>query len=170
MHHAAATWLRSVLVAAAPTRVVEIGARNINGSVRDLLPHPGPTSYVGVDIGAGPGVDVVADGATFVPTESPDVVVCAETLEHAPNAAAIVQNALAMVVPGGRVVITCAGPGRAPHSAQDGGPLREGEFYRNLASAEIVSWAPGAIVEAAVDRERIGDTYVVLRKRCDVLV
>lgn len=61
--------------------VLELGSRNVNGSVRDLLPTA--RSYVGMDIEAGPGVDVVGD-ANEIPLgdETFDLVICTEMLEH----------------------------------------------------------------------------------------
>ena len=141
--------------------VVEIGARDINGSVRQLLWRA--RSYVGVDVAPGHSVDVVANGATFAPLEAPDLVVSTETLEHTDQACAIVGNAALMLRPGGRLLVTCATDPRAPHSGTDGGPLREGEFYRNVARDDLVGWVEQAglqvlTCEAHPDR---GDLYLV---------
>ena len=62
--------------------VVEIGAQNINGSIREIAP---PTlKYIGVDFAAGNGVDVVLDDPYKLPFEndSVDVVVTSSCLEH----------------------------------------------------------------------------------------
>jgi SAM-dependent methyltransferase len=141
--------------------VVEIGSRNVNGSVRPLL--EGVASYTGIDVEGGPGVDVQADGATFVPLEQPDLVVCTEVLEHTDQAQAIVRNAAMMLRRGGRLLVTCATKPRAPHSAIDGGPLKSGEFYRNVTAAELVRWAKHAgleVLEYEVHPDR-GDLYLV---------
>ena len=42
-------------------RVLEVGAYNVNGSVRPYVETLIPQCYVGVDITEGPGVYVVAD-------------------------------------------------------------------------------------------------------------
>lgn len=141
--------------------VLEIGSRNLNGSVRPLFTNA--ASYTGIDIQAGPGVDIQADGATFIPTESPDVVVCMETLEHTDRAWAIVRNAAAMLSPGGHLLVTCATDPRSPHSGEDGGSLKRGEFYRNVPPDELVKWTVDAGLrvldcEAHLDR---GDLYLV---------
>lgn len=118
-------------------RIVDLGGRNVNGSPRDLFPG---ASYVAVDVEAGPGVDVVADAATYQPETAPDLVLCCEVLEHARQASRIVENALQMLAPGGRLVVTAAAPWRGPHSAKTGGRLRPGEFYRNVDPAHLYDW------------------------------
>jgi len=136
MHEAAKTWVRRFVLAHGPgTRVLEIGSREINGEVRSLFRKA--ESYTGIDLAPGAGVDLVADGATFVLEAPPDRIVCCEVLEHAPNAAAILANAWRQLAPHGWLVVTCAAPNRAPHSAVDGGPLRPGEFYRNLTPRDV---------------------------------
>jgi hypothetical protein len=41
------------------------------------------------------------------------------------------------LLPKGRIIITCAGPGRDPHSAIDGGELRPDEHYANISQQEM---------------------------------
>jgi SAM-dependent methyltransferase len=141
--------------------VLELGGLNINGSVRPYFPG---ARYVSVDIVDGPGVDVVADATTYRPDERFDAVVCCEVLEHAEDADGFVATAWGALKPGGLFIITCACPPRAPHSAVDGGPLRPGEFYRNVPEDMLASWLVGwkdAEIECHEDR---GDIYAVARK------
>jgi len=114
--------------------VIEIGSRDLNGSVRQLFPC---AVWVGLDLYPGPAVDIVCDAASYVPDSLVDLVVCCEVLEHAPNWRELIQCAASWLQPGGRMIITCAGPGRAPHSHHDGGELREGEYYGNLSADAI---------------------------------
>jgi SAM-dependent methyltransferase len=145
-------------------RVLEIGSRDLNGSVRCLFANA--ASYTGIDLRAGAGVDIQADGATFVPVEEPDLVVCMETLEHTDQASAIVRNAAAILrKPGGRLLVTCATHPRVPHSGIDGGPLKAGEFYRNVPPDELVACAEEAglqVLTREVHFDR-GDLYLVAR-------
>lgn len=160
MHHAAWRFVERTAAQIGPVdAVLEIGSRNINGSVRGLFEYD---RYLGVDLHAGPGVDLVADGATVEPPHPVDLVVCCEVLEHTDQAEAIVAHALDMLPSGGHLVVTCAGPNRPPHSATDGGALRPGEYYRNPTIAELGQWvtAHGGQIREAIDAPRPCDLYL----------
>ncbi len=139
MHHEAHEYVKRVVSSIRPRRrVVEIGSRNVNGSVRDLFLHV--DRYIGIDRMPGPGVDMVADGSLWQPDLPVDCVVTTEALEHCEMAEAIVVNAWSMLEPRGVLIVTAATDPRPPHSAYDGGPLRQGEFYRNVARSELLGW------------------------------
>lgn len=138
-----------------PWTALEIGSRNVNGSVRDLFRC---AEYVGVDVLPGPGVDVVADGATFDADWPFDVVVCTEVLEHAADPAALCRNLMALCQPGGAIIMTAATPDRPPHSAIDGGPLRDGEPYRGVTPADLRAWLAGCRA-VVIDDSVPGDVY-----------
>lgn len=142
MHSAAYQYVQDAIanLPRPPERVVEIGARDINGSVRPLF---GDADYIAIDIADGPGVDVVADGATYTPDTPPDCVVCCETLEHCEHWRAIVANARRILAPGGALILTAAGEGRAPHSAIDGAGLRPGEYYGTIGERELLAALTG---------------------------
>lgn len=117
--------------------VVEFGSRDINGGIRHLFDG----HYYGLDVRPGPGVDVVADAATWKGDNVTfDCVVCCEVLEHATGAGAIVKNAWQLLREGGVFVMTCAGPGRPEHSAIDENPIRPDEFYRNVDTETLEGW------------------------------
>ncbi|WP_116042269.1 methyltransferase domain-containing protein [Amycolatopsis palatopharyngis] len=126
MHTAAMDWLARYRTNDRVT-VLDIGGRNINGSPRTLFPN---AEYTVLDILDGPGVDIVADAATWSPRKTYDVVICAEVFEHTDVWPAICRTAFDAVR--GVFIATMAGPGRAPHSAIDGGLLRDGEYYSNI--------------------------------------
>ena len=161
MHAAAYAFVQSVAGRRPPGLVLDIGGRSVNGSVRGLFEGD---PYLVIDPIAGPDVDVVADGATFTPDIAPSCVVCCEVFEHTPDAAAICAHAFDILEPGGVLIVTAAGPGRAPHSAIDGGPLRPGEWYRNLTIADLVLWLDGFDVHVLIDASDPCDVYAFARK------
>lgn len=118
----------------APIDVIEIGSRNINGTVRPLFPN---ARWVGIDLHPGPDVDVVCDMRDYAPPDSVDLVVCCEVFEHAEPWRQMISQAQSWLKPGGRMIITCAGPGRLPHSHIDGCQLRSGEYYGNISADEL---------------------------------
>jgi SAM-dependent methyltransferase len=137
MHAEARAFVADAVAGRTFGRVVEVGSRDVNGVVRDLF---GDCEYLGIDMTDGPGVDLVADGATVRLPRKADAVVCCEVLEHTPDAEAIVKNLLRLVRRGGLVIVTAACDPRPPHSATDGGPVRDGEFYANVSPADLDRW------------------------------
>lgn len=118
-------------------RVLDLGGRDVNGSIRSLFPE---AQYVCLDILPGPGVDVVADGADWISPEKFDLVVCCETLEHTPRAPEIISRSNSNLISGGLLMITTASCPRLAHSAFDGGPLRPGEYYSNIERPTLSHW------------------------------
>lgn len=113
-----------------PIVILDIGGRFINGSPRTLFPA---AEYVVLDAIPGPNVDIAADAAEWKPDREYDAIVCTEVFEHAAAWTAICSTAFEACRPGGFLVVTCAGPGRAVHSGIDGSPtLHPGEHYANV--------------------------------------
>lgn len=73
-------------------RILEVGSRNVNGSLRELA-APWAEEYIGVDIEAGRGVDVLMPAGElprqFAPDEF-DIVISTEMLEHVEDWRAVV--------------------------------------------------------------------------------
>ena len=161
MHEQVFTWIGAqVRDLPTPVSVLEIGSLDINGGLRPLFAQA--EHFHGLDLVAGPGVDEVANAAEWSPPRTYDVVVCAEVLEHAPAWARILETMWSATAPGGSLLMTCAAPPRAPHSAVDGLDVREDEHYANVGAAEVRSvvsaWpAESWTLEWAQDR---GDLYL----------
>lgn len=152
MHPACREWVARHLI---PARcVLDLGGRDVNGTVRDLFPG---ARYLTVDPIPGPGVDVVADGATVDAGHGQwDVVLCLEVLEHVDDATArgLLVNGWAHLAPGGRMIVTAAGPGRAAHSAITGDlldPQCPAEFYRGVTVPLLAAWLDGLDGRVTVD-------------------
>ena len=109
-HTSVLTWAASSLGPdlVSGVSVVEVGAYNVNGSVRPGVEAHSPTSYLGVDIAAGPGVDLVAD-VESLPGRFPDgfgLVVSTEMLEHVESWKAAVRALVLLVAPGGHLAVS----------------------------------------------------------------
>lgn len=126
------------------TRVIEMGALDINGSVR---PHFDAAQYVGVDLGPGPSVDVVAPGHLLdEPSGSYDCAISANCFEHNPYWLETFVTMLRLVREGGLVLFTCASTGYREHgtrrSAPEASPLTLAigwDHYRNLTEGDFTS-------------------------------
>jgi SAM-dependent methyltransferase len=141
-------------------RVLEVGSYDINGSIRPQLESFGPSEYVGVDIEAGPCVDVVcaAEGleqrfgrASF------DVVLTTEMLEHVRDWRTVVSNLKSVLRPGGLLVITTRSPGFPLH----GYPY---DFWRYEPDDMRAIFADFASVEIEPDSEAEPGVFVRARK------
>lgn len=165
MHVAARRFVEQCVSASGPfTSVLEIGSRNVNGGVRDLFEG---SVYEGVDKAPGDGVDYVCDAALTLPAGPYDCVVCCEVFEHEERWPTIVANAARVLMPDGALIVTAAGPGRAPHSAVDGGQLRDGEFYANVQPDTLTCAAIGAGLSDVTTEVNAaaGDVYMVAFRR-----
>jgi SAM-dependent methyltransferase len=139
MHDAAYLYVMNALTGIdTACSVLELGGRDVNGTVRPLFKKA--VRYVAVDIVWGPSVDVVADAADLRLDELFDIVVSTELLEHAERAKEIVEAARRHTKPGGVFIATMAGPGRRPHGASGEGEPPPGEFYRNVEGRILEDW------------------------------
>lgn len=159
MHPAALAWVARHAPPA--TSVVDVGGRDINGTVRGCFPG---AAYTSVDLIDGPGVDVVADFATWEPDDLVDVVVCCEVAEHTEAWPELVAHAADVLVDGGVLIFTAAGPSRAPHSAFDGGELRDGEWYQAVDPERLEEVLSGHFDDVTVvEDQALGDVWAVAR-------
>jgi len=97
-------------------KIIEVGSFDVNGSLRPIIELWKPASYIGVDIQAGPGVDVVCRAETIVDAfgkESFDVVISTELLEHVREWRTVVSNIKHICRGNGILVITA--PSRGFH-------------------------------------------------------
>lgn len=115
-------------------RVLDVGSLNINGSIRQ---HFDGSEILGIDVGEGPGVDLVCAGQDLDhPDGHYDTVCSCECFEHNPYWVETFRNMIRMTRSGGLVIMTCATDGRAEHgtkrSKPEDAPLIEWDYYRNL--------------------------------------
>lgn len=126
------------------SNVLEIGSWDHNGSVRYFFDG---CEYVGVDVAAGPGVDLVLQGQDVnFPTNHFDVVISCECFEHNQFWLETFVNMVRMLKPGGLCLVTCASTGRGEHGTRrslSGASLSSSEvypdYYRNLTDKDFSS-------------------------------
>lgn len=90
-------------------RVIEVGALDVNGSVRPIIESYRPAVYVGIDIQMGPGVDVICDASGILAhfgAESFDILISTEVLEHVRDWREAVHNFKHAVKPAGILLVT----------------------------------------------------------------
>lgn len=98
-------------------RVLEVGSRYINGTVRTLFDR---CDYLGLDLSPGPCVDVVLHVADLhdepnVRAIPFDTIISCEALEHDKHWAESIQAMWSMLENGGMLIITAGGTGRPEH-------------------------------------------------------
>jgi SAM-dependent methyltransferase len=101
-------------------RVLEVGSIDMNGTVRPFVEALEPAQYIGVDIMLGPGVDLICDAEKLVEvfgSESFDVVVSTELIEHVPNWRTVISNFKRVLRPHGVLLITTRSKGYPFHGA-----------------------------------------------------
>lgn len=143
---------------------LDVGGADVNGSVRDQLPW---VAWTGLDIEAAPGVEIIADAATWRrpanDAEGYDIVIATELFEHAERWREIIETmALALKRGGSETLIaTCASTGRHPHGARGEWGVPAGQYYGNVEPADLVAELDKYFVEVRDHfNPNPGDVYV----------
>lgn len=125
------------------SNVLEIGSLDINGSVRQFFTN---CAYIGLDIGPGPGVDVVGLGHEYdMPDSTFDCVISCECFEHDPYYEKTFTNMIRLCRSGGLILFSCATVGRAEHGTSQcepqSSPLTAAigwNYYKNLIDKDFL--------------------------------
>ena len=139
-------------------RVLEVGSRYVNGSVRPLIERfCKPREYIGIDIEPGKYVDIVLPAERIVDyfgPESFDVVVSTEVIEHVRDWRLVINNMKAVLRRGGYIYITTRSFGFPYHAyPHDYWRYEPSDMLRIFRDFEIIKLArdheePGVFLKA----------------------
>jgi len=100
-------------------RVLEAGSQDVNGSIRPFVEKAlNPREYIGADMSAGKGVDVVCNSSGLIEKfgrDSFDLVISTSLLEHVQDWKAAIHNMKGVCRPGGTILLTTCAPGFQYH-------------------------------------------------------
>ena len=133
--------------------VIDVGSLDINGNNRYLFKR---SHYIGIDLQAGKNVDVVGRAHEVMPnlTTAPgghvewdgtdkriahkfDTIISTEALEHDQYIFSTLRSVYNKLKPGGLLLITCAGDGRAEHGTTNNHPESSpftNDYYANVSN------------------------------------
>lgn len=136
-------------------RVLEIGSRDINGTIRPLFEES--EEYVGIDVLEGPGVDRIIHAADLGGEARYDCVVSTNAAEHDDRFPDTLAAAYRLLRTGGVLILSAAGPWFGPHSGLDELPIRPWEHYEHITEdrmrewVEVLPWASSVVADNGMD-------------------
>jgi SAM-dependent methyltransferase len=136
--------------------LVDIGAKDTNGSLREVA--PANTRYIGVDLEAGKGVDIVLGDPYSLPFDdgSIDVAVSSSCFEHAQMFWLVFIEVLRILKPSGLFYVNAPSNGAFHRS-----PVDCWRFYPDCGTA-LVAWARRCGINAVLLESFIS------RQDCDI--
>lgn len=98
--------------------VIEVGSRNVNGSLRPAIEALNPQSYLGVDMEEGLGVDEICDAGELVGhfgSEAFDLLISTFLVEHVSDWRKVISNFKHVLKPDGTLLVSTASKGFPYH-------------------------------------------------------
>jgi SAM-dependent methyltransferase len=139
--------------------IIDVGALDVNGSLKSFIMGFSPRSYTGFDIRPGAGVDEVC-AAENLPDNIADVAVCTEMLEHAENWREALLGLTRALRPGGVLALTTRSPGFPRHD-------HPGDYWRFTTSvmSQALSLGCGLFVSRCEDDPEAPGVFAVASRR-----
>lgn len=112
---------------------LDLGGRDVNGTVHALVPEARWTTLDIVD----DGVDIIADARTWRSDERYDLIIATEVFEHVQDWSKIIKTMWYHLKDDGAIIVTAASDGRRPHGA--GGAMwpEPNEWYENISPRDL---------------------------------
>lgn len=143
-------------------RVVDIGSYNVNGSLRSVVGPLQPNEYIGIDMRAGPGVDIVCRAENLVSEfgkESFDVVLSSSTFEHIKNWKDAISNVKQICKPNGLILLII--PSQWPYHAFPK------DYWRFSANDIKYVFSDCEIINIEEDTSPLSLSYTKIKKNSD---
>ena len=135
--------------------VLDVGSLDINGNNRYLFQH---CSYDGMDIIAGPNVDIICPVHLYAGNPY-GIVICTEMLEHDCHWKKSMKRMIELA--GKALLITCATGQRQEHGTKENKPLDSpatNDYYQNIGICEFRQRIRGEF-KSFILQETIEDLY-----------
>lgn len=133
-------------------RILEVGSENVNGSIRPLIENLQPSEFIGIDLHLGIGVDLVLAAEKIVQyfgSESFDVIVSTDTLEHVVDWRAVIRNMKEALRPKGYLYLTAAPMGFQYHPyPYDLWRFTLSDMQKIFADFEVIKLEEGVLLKA----------------------
>jgi SAM-dependent methyltransferase len=126
-------------------KVLGVGTFNVCGTEDEFFDD---CEYYGLDLGPGPGVDIVCPAQDYdAPDNSYDVIISCECFEHNPYWLETFFNMWRMTKLGGLLIFSCATTGRGEHGTSRTSPqdspltIEHGwnDYYKNLTQQDFTN-------------------------------
>lgn len=166
MHGSVMNYLRKVISSSEVQGkdILEVGSHNFNGSAREIIAPMNPKSYIGIDQGHGPCVDMVinaGDVAKVFGNDRFDIVVSTEMLEHAEDWKSAVIAMKSAVKPNGLLILTARGPGMPYHGfPHDHWRFTVEDARRIFSDLEILDLQPDTDHPGILMKARKGTSFI----------
>jgi len=137
--------------------VVDIGGRNVNGSLRDFF-EKGEMKYICVDMEADPSVDIIVPPGEKLPfdDESVDLIVSTSCFEHDPCFWITFKEMTRIIKPSGYIYINA--PTSGPYHTFPGDNWR---FYSDAGQA-LAYWSGKQVSNEMVYPVKVVETFNIL--------
>jgi SAM-dependent methyltransferase len=136
--------------------VLEVGSRDVNGSVRGIVERWQPAAYVGVDVQVGRGVDLLCPAEKLIErfgVESFDIIISTEMVEHVFDWRTVFSNIKQVCKRNGIILLTTRSRGFPCHDYNDFWRYEGEDMKRILGDCQILVLerdyiSPGVFVKA----------------------